>query len=81
MGRNNHSNPWRRVMTTNATTPQLPEPDPERRHPAPTLQPYRQPVPLNKDRLDGAPRYPENDVPPYTSEYGRSVDGNYGSYL
>lgn len=36
-------------------------------------------VPLDKERLDGAPRYPENDVPPYTPEYGRSVDGYYGS--
>lgn len=38
-------------------------------------------VPLDKKRLEGAPRYPQNDVPPYTSEYGRSVDGYYGSYL
>ncbi len=38
-------------------------------------------VPLDKEKLDGAPRYPQNDVPPYTSEYGRSVDGYYGSHL
>ena len=38
-------------------------------------------VPLDKDRLDGAPRYAADNVPPYTSEYGRSVDGYYGSYL
>lgn len=37
-------------------------------------------VPLDKAKLDGAPRYPENEVPAYTSEYGRSVDGHYGPY-
>jgi len=37
-------------------------------------------VPLDKAKLEGAPRYPENEVPAYTSEYGRSVDGHYGPY-
>ena len=38
-------------------------------------------VPLDKDRLEGAPRYAQDNVPPYTSEYGRSVDNYYGAYL
>jgi sporulation protein YlmC with PRC-barrel domain len=35
-------------------------------------------VPLDKDRLNAAPRYSQSDVPAYTSEYGRRVNGYYG---
>ena len=35
-------------------------------------------VPLDKDRLEGAPRYPDTDMPSYTPDYGRRVDGYYG---
>ena len=35
-------------------------------------------VPLDKDKLEGAPRYPASDAPAYTSDYGRRVDGYYG---
>ncbi len=35
-------------------------------------------VPLDKARLENAPRYSENDMPPYTSEYGKKVNGYYG---
>jgi sporulation protein YlmC with PRC-barrel domain len=35
-------------------------------------------VPLDKQRLEGAPRYPDNDPPAYTDEYGRRVHGYYG---
>ena len=35
-------------------------------------------VPLDKDRLEKAPRYPENDTPAYTDDYGRKVYGYYG---
>lgn len=35
-------------------------------------------VPLDKGRLDNAPRYPEGDMPAYTPEYGRRVNGHYG---
>lgn len=38
-------------------------------------------VPLDKERLDGAPKYAQDNRPPYTSEYGRSIDGYYGAYL
>ncbi len=38
-------------------------------------------VPLDKERLEGAPHYPHDDVPPYTQEYGRRVDGYYGPYI
>jgi len=30
-------------------------------------------VPLEKERLEKAPRYPKNDLPPFTDEYGRKV--------
>jgi sporulation protein YlmC with PRC-barrel domain len=36
-------------------------------------------VPLDKARLENAPRYPENDLPAYTPEYGRRVSGYYGA--
>lgn len=35
-------------------------------------------VPLDKDRLKDAPRYPENDMPAYTPEYGKRVHDYYG---
>jgi sporulation protein YlmC with PRC-barrel domain len=35
-------------------------------------------VPLDKEKLEGAPRYPHNDRPDYTSDYGRRVNGYYG---
>ena len=35
-------------------------------------------VPVDKDKLDGAPRYADSDVPAYTPEYGQRVDGYYG---
>jgi len=35
-------------------------------------------VPLDKAKLDKAPRYAENDLPAYTPEYGKKVDSYYG---
>jgi len=35
-------------------------------------------VPLDKSRLEKAPRYEQDDVPDYTSEYARSVNDFYG---
>jgi sporulation protein YlmC with PRC-barrel domain len=35
-------------------------------------------VPLDKSRLEKAPRYGQNDIPDYTSEYARSVNDFYG---
>jgi sporulation protein YlmC with PRC-barrel domain len=35
-------------------------------------------VPLDKSRLEKAPRYEQNDTPDYTSEYARSVNDFYG---
>jgi len=35
-------------------------------------------VPLNKDRLDKAPRYPRSDLPEYTRGYERSIDDFWG---
>lgn len=35
-------------------------------------------VPLAKDRLEGAPRYPNDRVPDYTTDYGRQVDSYWG---
>jgi len=35
-------------------------------------------VPLDKAKLDKAPRYAENDLPAYTPEYGKKVDSFYG---
>ena len=35
-------------------------------------------VPLDKERLEDAPRYNESDVPAYTPEYGNRVNGYYG---
>ena len=35
-------------------------------------------VPLDKDRLDKAPRYPDDDRPAYTTDYGRQVNSYYG---
>lgn len=36
-------------------------------------------VPLDKDKLDKAPRYAHDKVPEYTSDYGRSVNTYYGT--
>ncbi len=35
-------------------------------------------VPMDKGRLQDAPRYPQSSVPPYTSDYAGSVDRYYG---
>lgn len=35
-------------------------------------------VPLDKDKLEGAPKYAHNQVPDYTDDYGRRVHGHYG---
>ena len=35
-------------------------------------------VPLDKKKLEQAPRYPESDVPEYTPDYGRRVYTYYG---
>lgn len=35
-------------------------------------------VPLDKARLEQAPRYAEDDVPEYSSEYNRKVYGYWG---
>jgi sporulation protein YlmC with PRC-barrel domain len=35
-------------------------------------------VPLDKSRLEGAPRYPEDKRPDYDDEYGRRVNDYYG---
>lgn len=34
-------------------------------------------VPIEKARLENAPKYQDDDIPPYDSEYGRRVDGYY----
>jgi sporulation protein YlmC with PRC-barrel domain len=35
-------------------------------------------VPLDKATLEAAPKYDESDVPAYTPEYGKQVNGYYG---
>jgi sporulation protein YlmC with PRC-barrel domain len=35
-------------------------------------------VPLDKARIERAPRYSESDTPAYTQEYGSKVNGYYG---
>lgn len=35
-------------------------------------------VPLSKERLKDAPRYADDQVPAFTNEYGRKVNGYYG---
>ena len=35
-------------------------------------------VPLDKEKLEGAPRYPHDQMPPYTTDFGRKVNGYYG---
>jgi sporulation protein YlmC with PRC-barrel domain len=35
-------------------------------------------VPVDKAQLERAPRYPENDRPEYTGDYGRKVNDYYG---
>ena len=35
-------------------------------------------VPINKDTLDGAPRYEEDHRPDYDDQYGRTVYDYYG---
>ncbi len=37
-------------------------------------------VPLDKAKLEGAPKYSESQVPDYTMEYGRNVDSYYGPF-
>jgi sporulation protein YlmC with PRC-barrel domain len=36
-------------------------------------------VPLDKDKLEQAPRYAETEVPEYTSDYGKRVNNYYGA--
>ncbi len=35
-------------------------------------------VPLDKAKLDGAPKYPHDAMPAYTTDFGRRVNGYYG---
>jgi len=35
-------------------------------------------VPLDKAKLEAAPRYAESDVPVYTTDYGKRVNNYYG---
>ena len=35
-------------------------------------------VPLDKAKLEGAPRYHEDDMPAYTTDYGKRVNSHYG---
>ena len=35
-------------------------------------------VPIDKDKLEGAPRYADGEAPAYNSEYGQRVNGYYG---
>ena len=35
-------------------------------------------VPLDKAKLENAPHYAEDDMPAYTPEYGKRVNGYYG---
>ncbi len=35
-------------------------------------------VPLDKNMLDGAPRYTQEEVPDYTADYNRRVNDYYG---
>ena len=35
-------------------------------------------VPLDKDKLESAPRYAETEVPDYNDEYGKRVNNYYG---
>lgn len=35
-------------------------------------------VPLSKEKLEGAPRYAEDDVPEYSQDYGKRVSRYYG---
>jgi hypothetical protein len=35
-------------------------------------------VPLDKAKLEAAPRYAQNDVPAYTTDYGQRVNKYYG---
>ncbi|HEX6720752.1 MAG TPA: PRC-barrel domain-containing protein [Burkholderiaceae bacterium] len=36
-------------------------------------------VPLDKDKLEKAPRYAETEVPEYTADYGKRVYNYYGA--
>ena len=36
-------------------------------------------VPLDKDKLEKAPRYAETEVPEYTTDYGKRVYNYYGA--
>jgi hypothetical protein len=44
-------------MTANATIPRFPEPDPERRHPVPTPQPYQPPKPMERSSIPKGVRH------------------------
>ena len=35
-------------------------------------------VPLDKDKLSDAPRYPQDQRPPYSDDYGQRINGYYG---
>lgn len=35
-------------------------------------------VPLDKTKIEGAPRYAHTDVPAYTTDYGKRVNSYYG---
>ena len=37
-------------------------------------------VPLDKAKLEGAPRYAQTDAPAYTEEYGKRLSSYYGAY-
>ena len=43
----------------------------------PTMDGYV--VPLDKAKLESAPKYHQGDAPAYTVEYGTKVDGYYGN--
>ena len=38
-------------------------------------------VPIDKARLQDAPKYQYDDMPPYDAEYGRQIDRFYNVYL
>lgn len=33
---------------------------------------------MDKERLDSAPKYARDDIPPFTTDYGRRVHQHYG---
>ena len=38
-------------------------------------------VPLDKDKLSDAPKYAQDDRPPYSDEYGQRINGYYGAWM